>query len=663
MVPAQIIPRATRPRSWDLRTNTPLSSYGSDPNLIGTGIQRTQGVEDEAFEDQYDSTPLCEVDSEEAQDLDIQTHSFTSIYISQRPKYQQSLQLRPSSFLISTIGLASHHTPDDFFSPPAHLPLSTGIVAKGLSTPEGACRYTVRYGKAERWGESEWALDGVKNQSFSDFPPSCPQSPGTYVSGNQQSEDCLFATVYVPQSANLLSNLPVFVWVHGGSHIAGSASAPGLDGSNLAVKGDMIVVVLQYRLGVLGFLPPSSASSSSNPNLGLRDVILALKGIQKGIRVVGGDKDKVTVGGQSSGAGLIRALLGSSEAKGLFRAAIIQSDPMSYGNSPNSVTLKLRDAFYNQEPMKKCTDLECLRGIPSASIIAAQDVLVSTAPLIIEGLPLSMPIRPTFGNPTLPTDPTVSLFTSPSDLPLWDIPLLITTVSNEAGTAVSELFPGPVPVSQDVYLATLAATINPDRASIVSSSGEYALPNSLGYGEGGDLFRETYEKAATQGIWACPNRDVAERWSRNGGKVWVGQWNKGVTYPSNAGEGYCTLQGTVCHEDDIYPTFGTSPDTSSETSSLEQDILKYWTSFITHIDPSPSSTKRDVDCKKSFRDWFSWFWPFKRAYLPVSSSSSDDWSPYTSEEDVFALGGGQISKCPEGFWGGRVKYDWQIYDQ
>nr|XP_019001775.1 uncharacterized protein I203_05482 [Kwoniella mangroviensis CBS 8507]OCF65236.1 hypothetical protein I203_05482 [Kwoniella mangroviensis CBS 8507] len=548
-----------------------------------------------------------------------------------------------------------------------------GIVAKGLSTSEGACRYTVRYGRAERWGESEFALGDIKNQSFSDLPPSCPQSPGSYVSGNEQNEDCLLATVYIPQSATLLSKLPVFVWLHGGSYITGSASAPGLDGSKLAVQGNIIVVVLQYRLGVLGFLPPSSASSSSDPNLGLRDVTLALKGIQKGIGFVGGDEDRVTIGGQSSGAGLIRALLGVPDAKGLFRAAIIQSDPMassqnyldidSYGNSPTSITTKLQNAFYSQEPMNKCTDLKCLQSIPSASIIAAQNVLLSTAPLMIEGLPISMPIRPTFGNPTLPSDPTVSLFTSPSDLPLWDIPLLITTVANEAGTAVSEIFPAPVTLSQDNYYATLAATIGAERAEILSSSREYGLPNATGYGEGGDVFREKYERAATEGIWTCPNRDVAEQWSRNGGKVWVGQWNKGVTYPSNDNNGYCKSKGRDCHEDDIYPTFGTSPDTSDGVTSLEEDILSYWTSFITTLNPSPSTTKRDnIDCRRSLGEWFSWLWPFKRAIVPQrsSSSSSENWSPYISEDDVLAIGGGQISRCPEGFWGEKAKYDWQL---
>lgn len=123
----------------------------------------------------------------------------------------------------------------------------------------------------------------------------------------------------------------------------------------------MIVVVLQYRyvtahvrvhpddeyrssLGVLGFLPPKQASSSSDPNLGLLDIVNGLKAIQKYVSYVGGDPSRVTIGGQSSGAQIIRGTIplfhcialpnvtigfwGSPAAKGLFRAAILQSDPM-----------------------------------------------------------------------------------------------------------------------------------------------------------------------------------------------------------------------------------------------------------------------------------------------------------------------------------------------
>ncbi|OCF40049.1 hypothetical protein I317_06124 [Kwoniella heveanensis CBS 569] len=523
----------------------------------------------------------------------------------------------------------------------------------------GACRYTVRYGQAARWVDSQLSFD-VGNRTSS-LPPSCPQPAGTYVVGSEQSEDCLYATIYTPKGMSPLSKLPIFVWIHGGSFYAGSASAPGLDGSKLASTGDIIVIVIQYRLGVLGYIPPSTAPSWADPNLGLRDIILGLQTINQYAALIGGDPNKVTVGGQSSGGSMIRALLGAPTAKSLFRAAIIQSDPMNYGFASPDITSQLRRAFYSQDQLKQCDSLKCLQQIPVATIVAAQNYLVASTPLTIQGVPLTMPIRPSYNNPTLTSDPTVDLFNIPASLSNdpSSIALLLSTVSNEAGSALQATFPAPVPLSNDTYFASLSMIVNPDRAKIITSSAQYALPsvNSSSeagvYGQGGDMFRETYERAATDGIWRCPNRDVARAWSRAGGKVWVGEWTKGATYPTNQQSGgYCEQKGRVCHEED--------------------EILSYWTSFIKDLDPNgPSSSgpKRNypnlthlIDKAKNWwDDWSSsWKW-WKRAASTDPPAAVTTWDQYRDDDDVLSLGGGEVSMCLEGFWGDTAKYDWQLY--
>jgi carboxylesterase type B len=129
--------------------------------------------------------------------------------------------------------------------------------------------------------------------------------------------------------------------IHGGSFDSGSASAPGLSGARIAQEGDIIVVVLQYRLGVLGYLPPSSAPSAKDPNLGVGDIVLALRWLRSAAKDFGGDGGRVVLGGQSSGAHMIRgrsystfritlieALWATPAARGFFRGAILQSDPM-----------------------------------------------------------------------------------------------------------------------------------------------------------------------------------------------------------------------------------------------------------------------------------------------------------------------------------------------
>ena len=158
-------------------------------------------------------------------------------------------------------------------------------------------------------------------------------------------------------------------------------------------------------------------------------------------------------------------------------------------------------------------------------------------------------IRPTYGFASLPNDPTDSLFNSPSSLIVSppSLPLLITTVKNEAGSVTERLFPDPVPLSSTTWSQSLSGLFGDDRAAAIVSSPYYIL-NSSG-NTGGDGFRETFERLATDGTWRCVNRDVARRWAADGGKVWVGEFRQGTTYPDNdISDGYCEQAGRVCHE-------------------------------------------------------------------------------------------------------------------
>lgn len=111
--------------------------------------------------------------------------------------------------------------------------------------------------------------------------------------------------------------------IHGGSFIVGSASGPGLDGAALAEATGSIVAVVQYRLGAFGFLSPDGET-----NLAVNDVITALNFLRRILPGLNGNPDKIIVAGQSSGASMVRALLATPSAAGLFQSAILQSDPM-----------------------------------------------------------------------------------------------------------------------------------------------------------------------------------------------------------------------------------------------------------------------------------------------------------------------------------------------
>lgn len=122
------------------------------------------------------------------------------------------------------------------------------------------------------------------------------------------------------------AGLPVMVWIHGGGYAIGTSGLPEYDGARLARDGGVVVVTFNHRVGMEGFAQIEGAP----PNRGLLDQIAALAWVRDNIRAFGGDPDRVTLFGQSAGAGSIAALLAMEGASGLFSRAIVQSAPGTY---------------------------------------------------------------------------------------------------------------------------------------------------------------------------------------------------------------------------------------------------------------------------------------------------------------------------------------------
>lgn len=169
---------------------------------------------------------------------------------------------------------------------------------------------------------------GIKDAA--DFGPACIQpTPGTpHIYSNSlgaTSEDCLSLNIWSPQAAR---DAPVIVWIHGGSLVAGSSKEVYYDGTAWARKG-AVVVTINYRLGVLGYLahPDLSAESPAgiSGNYGLMDQIQALRWVQQNIAAFGGDPSNVTIAGESAGGLSVLYLMTSPLADGLFNKAIAQS--------------------------------------------------------------------------------------------------------------------------------------------------------------------------------------------------------------------------------------------------------------------------------------------------------------------------------------------------
>ena len=165
-----------------------------------------------------------------------------------------------------------------------------------------------------------------------DYGCVCPQPPVPNFPldlGAAESEDCLFVNNWAPSGTLPGAGKPVMVWLHGGAYVLGASSQGLYDGRRLASSGDVVVVSLNYRVGVFGFLDLSALAGGSrfDSNIGLRDVLAALAWVRDNIAAFGGDPSRVTVFGESAGAGIVTTLLAIPAAEGLFNTAIAQSSP------------------------------------------------------------------------------------------------------------------------------------------------------------------------------------------------------------------------------------------------------------------------------------------------------------------------------------------------
>ena len=154
-----------------------------------------------------------------------------------------------------------------------------------------------------------------------------PTTPPPPAREPARAEDCLYANVWT-SAASANEKRPVMVWIYGGGFTGGSGGLAWYDGENLAAKGP-VIVTFNYRLGSLGFLAhpdlSKEAGHAGSGNYGMMDAIAMLQWVKRNIAAFGGDPNKVTIAGESAGAAMVGALVGSPQAKGLFIRAIAQS--------------------------------------------------------------------------------------------------------------------------------------------------------------------------------------------------------------------------------------------------------------------------------------------------------------------------------------------------
>lgn len=285
----------------------------------------------------------------------------------------------------------------------------------------------IPYAKAERFMPPQ-APDSWKGvRAHTEFGPIAMQV-NSWSPESAMNEEKLFTLNVWTQGVNDGKKRPVMFWLHGGGFSVGASDDPITDGKNLAHKGDIVLVSINHRLNILGFLDLSDFGEQykNSANVGMLDVVAALEWVNQNIQRFGGDPDNVTIFGESGGGGKVGTLMSMPAANGLFHKAIIQS-----GTLINVMTKEksrsVGRAVVDTLGLTK-DNLDSLHSLPYKQLVeAGNKALEKTVGLRTPGTTTMFGFGPVPDGVNLLQQPFTPGFADMSD----DIPLLIGTTLNE----------------------------------------------------------------------------------------------------------------------------------------------------------------------------------------------------------------------------------------
>jgi para-nitrobenzyl esterase len=243
-----------------------------------------------------------------------------------------------------------------------------------------------------------------------------------------QNEDCLFLNVWTPATDN--KRRPVMVWIHGGGFAFGSSSQPIYEGEDLARKQDVVVVSVNHRLNLFGYLHLGEAMGEgyqSSGTVGMQDLVLCLEWIRDNIAEFGGDPGNVTIMGQSGGGAKVSILLSMPSAKGLFHKASIQSGP---GLRVARKETAARSAKALLDELKiSAGDIKTLQAVPAPALIQAAAAVAARTPALGVGPGSGGPggFNPILDGVAITRDP----FDPDAPEISADVPILVGSVKDE----------------------------------------------------------------------------------------------------------------------------------------------------------------------------------------------------------------------------------------
>ncbi len=395
---------------------------------------------------------------------------------------------------------------------------------------------------ANRWREPQPVVEWTGIRAATETAPACLQNDYGWNRADHvfASEDCLTLDVATP---SLTGKRPVVVWVHGGSNRAGSAG--GMVRSNLVRRG-VVLVAVQYRLGIMGFLPhralaAEAEAKGASGNYGLMDQIAALRWVRDNIAKFGGDPDNVTITGESAGAQDVSLMLATPLARGLFARAAIQSGTPGFGLPWRP----LKEAFRIGDQLDVLLGTQgapALRRASAASLLAA-DLKLHDAKLTADDF---LYLRTTIDGAVLPDTPDRLFVTAPKR------PVLI-------GANMFEFdLPGGRPARDGFVDLSFGANADGARSFYRLDQADPAPHPRMGTRD---------QQIATDAIFRCPAGTLTTLLAGRGWPVW--------RYEFDVGPG----GGLTHHGAEIQHIFG---DQRAGSVHLQD----YWVAFATTGDPS-----------------------------------------------------------------------------
>lgn len=284
----------------------------------------------------------------------------------------------------------------------------------------------------------------------SHFGPPAPQPTYSWTDRVIGSEDCLHLDIVRPDTDD---ELPVVVYLHGGSFIMGSSHEQMLRGYHLATAMDVVYVSVNFRLGVLGYLDLRSISEDCVANPAVRDQLLALQWVQSNIAAFGGDPHRVTLMGESAGGAAVTTLMGVPAARGMFHRAIAQSAPVSMIHSQAQATFWARELVYRMALPRQTTLADLRRESAPDLVRAGQTMLWRGGEL----MHLNSCYSPTVDGGLVPDHPLTTF----AEGQQTQVPMIIGTNSDE--TSFGKFFYLRTSARSRAALRLLAA-FDPDHA-------------------------------------------------------------------------------------------------------------------------------------------------------------------------------------------------------